>query len=111
MTSHSEDMLEYARKYADDRDQRLIAMMNETKNITNQMNDELQAQVSAQETRIERLEAWILEVITKPSMSRQHRLEGLDLLSPVDHRVRQSVERICTPSQGISLEQGLVQEI
>ena len=106
--SHSEDILEYARKYAADKDQRLVSMMNETKNITNQMNDDLKAQVSAQETRIERLEAWILEVITKPYMPRELRMEGLELMSPASQEVHQAVERVCpTQSREMGMEQSI----
>lgn len=101
-------MLEYARKYAAEsanRDKRVFSVIKES----HQMNDELQAQVSAQENRIERLEAWILEVITKPYMPRELRLEGLELMAPASLEVHQAVERVCPRSQtqGISLEQSI----
>lgn len=105
--SHSEDMLEYARKYAAqsaNREQRVFSVIKES----HQMNDDLKAQVSAQENRIERLEAWILEVISKPYMPRELRLEGMEIMNPVSAEVKKSVERIC-PTQ--SLEMGREQSI
>jgi hypothetical protein len=60
----------------------------------------------SQQERIEQLESWIQEAITRPSMSRELRLEGLELVEARSQDIRLAVERICpTRSQGQSLEQ------
>jgi hypothetical protein len=76
--------------------------------IYNPMKDEtLEAAYDAKQQRIERLEAWVAEAISKPSMPRELRMEGLDLVGAERPDIRQSVERICPSrdmSQGMSLE-------
>jgi erythromycin esterase-like protein len=58
--------------------------------------------------RIEQLESWVAEAITRPSMSRERRLQGLDILEAqsLNPSVRQAVERIC-PRQAQSMERSL----
>jgi hypothetical protein len=120
---HEEQMLEHARKYAAGREERMREMAATTSKIIsadrvqivagqpgferniiyNPMKDEtLEAAYDAQTRRIERLEAWVSEAISKPSMPRELRLEGLELVGAERPDVRQSVERIC-PSQGRDL--------
>ena len=69
------------------------------------MNDSLlKAGYDEQKLRIERLESWVAEAISKPSMSREMRLQGLDLVDALGPNLRQSVERICpTRVQGLEL--------
>lgn len=63
------------------------------------------------QARIEQLEAWVSEVIARPSMSRDARWKGLDLLEEsraINPKVRKSVERICPRrfiEHGLELEQ------
>jgi hypothetical protein len=65
-----------------------------------QMNDALlQAGYDAKQQRIDRLESWVAEAISKPSMPRELRMEGLELVGAERPDIRQSVERIC-PSRG-----------
>jgi hypothetical protein len=62
------------------------------------------------ERRIEALQSWITAAISQPAMSREHRLQGLEIIeerSPSQF-LRIAVERIC-PSQ--SVEQGQELEI
>jgi hypothetical protein len=64
------------------------------------MNDNLlKASYDEQKLRIQQLESWVSEVISRPSMSRELRMEGLELVEVQRPDVRQSVERIC-PSRG-----------
>jgi hypothetical protein len=103
-------MLQYAREY-----EKHNIMTGGFEQLDHAMNEHaenglLAAQVSAQETRIERLEAWILEVITKPSMPRELRLEGLDLMAPASREVHQAVERVC-PTQNQSQQMEREQSI
>ena len=58
----------------------------------------LQAGYDAKQQRIDQLEAWVAEAISRPSMPRELRLQGLDLVEARQPGVRQFVERIC-PSQ------------
>jgi len=61
-----------------------------------QMNNELlRAGYDAQQLRIEQLESWIEQSITRPSMSRELRLQGLELIEARSPEVRLAVERIC----------------
>ena len=73
-----------------------------------QMNNELlRAGYDAQQLRIEQLEAWIEQSITRPSMSRELRLEGLEVVEARSPEVRLAVERICpqrTQGLGQTLE-------
>jgi hypothetical protein len=79
----------------------------ERNSIYNPRNDEtLEAAYDAQKLRIERLESWVAEAISKPSMPRELRLEGLELVGAERPDVRQSVERIC-PSKSQGLERSL----
>jgi hypothetical protein len=72
-----------------------------------EMNDtQLRSQNLAQRDRIEALENWIEAVISKPSMSREMRMEGLGLVEGRSPNTRLAVERIC-PSQSRGLEQSL----
>jgi hypothetical protein len=64
----------------------------------------LQQGYAAQQQQIERLESWVMEAISRPSMPRELRLEGLGLVEDRSPTARQAVERIC-PRMG--LEQGL----
>jgi hypothetical protein len=68
----------------------------------------LRAGYDAQQLRIDALESWVAEAIAKPSMTREMRLQGLELVEAQRPYVKQSVERIC-PSR--SLEQGRFLEI
>jgi hypothetical protein len=71
------------------------------------MNDAmLRAGYEAQQLRIEELEAWVEQAISRPSMSRELRLQGLDLVEGRSPNTRLAVERIC-PSQSRGLEQTL----
>lgn len=81
---------------------------NEGKNI---MSDdihfsEFNSVVDAKQQRIDRLEAWVAEAISKPSMPRELLLQGMDLIEAQRPDVRQSVERIC-PSRAQRLERSL----
>jgi hypothetical protein len=72
-----------------------------------QMNNELlRAGYDAQQLRIEQLEGWIQQSITRPSMSRELRLQGLELIEARSPEIRLAVERIC-PSRSHGLEQTL----
>jgi len=72
-----------------------------------QMNNELlRAGYDAQQLRIEQLEAWIEQVVARPSMSRELRLQGLELVEARSPEIRLAVERIC-PSRSQGLEQTL----
>jgi hypothetical protein len=72
-----------------------------------QMNDVLlKAGYDVQQLRIEQLEAWIEQSITRPSMSRELRLEGLELVEARSPDIRLAVERIC-PSRSQGLGQTL----
>jgi hypothetical protein len=69
-----------------------------------EMNDtQVRSQNVLQQDRIEQLESWIQEVISKPSMSREMRLQGLELVQERSSAIRLAVERIC-PSQSHGLE-------
>ena len=65
---------------------------------------------AALEQRIEQLESWIEQVITRPAMPRELRLQGLQLveskwMEEVQDKsadIRKAVERIC-PEQGREL--------
>jgi hypothetical protein len=60
-----------------------------------QMNNELlRAGYDAQQLRIEQLEAWIEQVVARPSMSRELRLDGLELVEARSPDIRLAVERI-----------------
>jgi len=64
----------------------------------------------SQQDRIQQLESWIAEVISKPALSRELRLQGLELVEGLSADIRPAVERICPPRvQGHShtLEQSL----
>jgi hypothetical protein len=63
---------------------------------------------ASKQQRIEQLEAWVAQAISKPSMPRELRLQGMDLVEARSPNVRQAVERIC-PSQ--SREMGRELEI
>jgi hypothetical protein len=67
-------------------------------------NSFLRAGYEAQQLRIDQLEAYVAEVISKPSMSREMRMEGLSMVEDRSPMARQAVERICPPR---GLEQGL----
>jgi hypothetical protein len=60
------------------------------------------------ELRIQQLENWIASVITRPSMSRDLRLQGLEIVESksLDPSVREAVERIC-PRKTQGLERTL----
>ena len=65
-------------------------------------NELLRAGYDAQQLRIEQLEAWIEQAITRPSMSRELRLQGLELIEARSPDIRLAVERICPQrSQGL----------
>ncbi len=87
----------------------LATIDNERSGENTQMNDAfLKAGYDAQQLRIEQLEAWIEQSITRPSMSRELRLEGLELVEARSPDIRLAVERICpSRSQGQSLEQSI----
>jgi hypothetical protein len=63
------------------------------------------------QARLEQLEAWVSEVISRPSMSREMRWRGLEMLEEaraINPEVRKSVERICPKrliEHGLELEQ------
>jgi hypothetical protein len=118
--THEEQMLKHSHKYAAGREERMREMAETTSKIIsvdrvqicegqpgferniiyNPMNDEtLEAAYDAQKLRIERLESWVSEAISRPSMPRELRMEGLELVGAERPDVRQSVERIC-PSLG-----------
>ena len=63
----------------------------------------LRAGYDAQAFRIEQLESWVIDAISKPAMPRELRMEGLELVQDKSPTARQAVERIC-PS--ISRSQG-----
>jgi hypothetical protein len=70
-------------------------------------NAMLRAGYDAQALRIEQLESWVSEAISKPAMPRELRLEGLELVQDRSPTARQAVERICpsmSRSQGRELE-------
>jgi hypothetical protein len=78
-----------------------------TENENTQMNDALLvSRYYSQQERIEQLESWIQEAITRPSMSRELRLEGLELVEARSPDIRLAVERIC-PSRSQGLGQTL----
>jgi hypothetical protein len=125
--SHEKQMLEHAHKYASGREERMREMAATTSKIIsvnrvqicegqpgferniiyNPMNDEtLEAAYDAQKLRIDRLEAWVAEAISKPSMPRSLRMEGLELVGAERPDVRAAVERIC-PSRSQGLERQL----
>jgi len=68
-----------------------------------QMNNELlRAGYDAQKLRIDQLEAWIEQVVTRPSMPRELRMHGLELVEARSPDIRLAVERICPQrSQGL----------
>jgi hypothetical protein len=66
------------------------------------MNDtQLRAGYEAQQLRIEQLESWVAEAISRPSMPRELRLQGLELVDARSATIRQAVERICPRVQGL----------
>jgi hypothetical protein len=71
----------------------------------NTMDDALlKAGYAAQQKRIEQLESWVIEAIGRPSMPRDLRLQGLEIIEErgVSPEVSQAVERICpTRTQGL----------
>jgi hypothetical protein len=67
----------------------------------------LRAGYEAQSLRVQQLESWVIEVISKPAMPRELRMEGLELVQDISPTARQAVERICpslSRSQGRELE-------
>jgi hypothetical protein len=71
------------------------------------MNDELlRAGYEAQQARIEELESWIEQAVTRPSMPRELRLQGLELVEAKSPDIRRAVERIC-PTRVQGLEHSL----
>jgi hypothetical protein len=93
--------------YSATRGDRLKRLAEKTKGsvMDNQL---LRAGYDEQKLQIQRLESWVAEVIARPAMSRELRMEGLELVEAQHPDVRQSVERIC-PSQ--SREMGRELEI
>jgi hypothetical protein len=70
-------------------------------------NELLRAGNSAQHLRIQQLESWVIEAISKPAMPRELRIEGLEMVQDISPTARQAVERICpsmSRSQGRELE-------
>lgn len=66
------------------------------------------------QARIEQLEAWVSEVISRPSMSRETRWQGLEMLEnakTLSPKVRKAVERICPLKPTITREWNLEQTI
>jgi hypothetical protein len=64
------------------------------------------AALSAKDLRIQQMESWIIEAISKPSMPRELRMEGLEMVQDISPTARQAVERICpslSRSQGREL--------
>jgi hypothetical protein len=77
--------------------------------LENAMKDAtLRSGYDEQKLRIAQLESWVAEVISRPWMPRELRMEGLELVGAQRPDVRQAVERIC-PTQ--TLEQGMEQSI
>jgi hypothetical protein len=65
------------------------------------------AALSAKDLRIQQMESWIVEAISKPAMPRELRMEGLEMVQDISPTARQAVERICpslSRSQGRELE-------
>jgi hypothetical protein len=58
-------------------------------------NAMLRAGYDAQSLRVQQLESWVIEAISKPSMPRAMRMEGLELVRDISPTARQAVERIC----------------
>src|SRR5271163_1715794 len=56
--------------------------------------------------RADRLEQWITGAITSEELTREQRLQGLDLVEEMSpsQRVRIDVERICSPEHGQQIE-------
>jgi hypothetical protein len=70
-------------------------------------NEFLRAGNTAQTLRIQQLESWVIEAISKPAMPRELRMEGLEMVQDISPTARQAVERICPSinrSQGRELE-------
>lgn len=67
-------------------------------------NEFLRDSYAIAQRRIAQLETWITEAIIKPSMSREMRLEGLEIVEAMNpsQSARLAVERICpTRTQGL----------
>jgi hypothetical protein len=63
--------------------------------------------LSAKDLRIQQMESWIVEAISRPAMPRELRMEGLEMVQDISPTARQAVERICpsmSRSQGRELE-------
>jgi hypothetical protein len=58
-------------------------------------NAMLRAGYDAQSLRLQQLESWVIEAISKPAMPRELRMEGLELVQDISPTARQAVERIC----------------
>jgi hypothetical protein len=84
---------------------------DENNDRTTNMNDAaLLRSYYSQQDRIQQLESWIAEVISKPALSREMRWQGLELVEGLSPDIRLAVERICpTRSQDLThtLEQNL----
>jgi hypothetical protein len=64
------------------------------------------AALSAKDLRIQQMESWIVEAISRPAMPRELRMEGLEMVQDISPTARQAVERICpslSRSQGREL--------
>jgi hypothetical protein len=65
------------------------------------------AALSEKDLRLQQMESWIIEAISKPAMPRELRLEGLEMVQDISPTARQAVERICpsmSRSQGRELQ-------
>jgi hypothetical protein len=76
-------------------------------NMQSMDNAFLRAGYDAQSLRVQQLESWIIEAISKPAMPRELRMEGLEMVQDISPTARLAVERICpsmSRSQGRELE-------
>jgi hypothetical protein len=70
-------------------------------------NELLRAGNSAKDLRMQQMESWIIEAISKPAMPRELRMEGLEMVQDISPMKLKAVEKICpslSRSHGRELE-------